>query len=104
MDFSQVQNSYLRVGELQSIAQQALYQAELAQKALARQVEKERRDQASQVRDLSQSGASLAPDVFDPAPRAQPAPSPSGGTVSLPSPKANLSRSWPTGRRIDLTI
>ena len=106
MDFSQIQNSYLRVGELQSIAQQAVYQAELAQKALARQVEKERQDQASQVLDLSESGASLAPDVFEKsslAGRTSQVPG-SGGPAPASPPESKPGSSWASGRRIDLTI
>lgn len=72
MDLSPIQNTYLRTGEVQSLVQQALYQAELAQKALARQVEKEAREKAAQVQDLSSSGAARPADVFEEKPKAAP--------------------------------
>ena len=53
---------------MQALVQQSLAQAEVAQRALARQVEKESEAQAGQVRDLSGSEASRAADVFEPGP------------------------------------
>ena len=72
MQFNQIQNTYLRIGEVQSLVQQAALGGELAQRGLASQLQREARAQAARVNGMSKGRGLETGDSLDQRPSGAP--------------------------------